>query len=173
MKKSLIIGIIVVSIVLLGVFLIIFTNNPHVTEENQDEDSNNTDITEPPILPEVNETGSEVNETESEIEPVPYIEIWPKEANELIKDSEVIVIDVSHLYSVGHLPGAVHYQFSDGSFENEVSNLDKDREYLIYSGVEINSKEAAQMLVDEGFKQVYRLRGSYTLWVDQGYDFEK
>lgn len=106
-------------------------------------------------------------------EEVSYTDISATEAKQLIDDNpEVVVIDVSPIYSAGHLPGAVNYYLGDGSLDAAIPTLDKDGTYLVYCHTESVSRQGAQKLVDAGFMNVYRLEGDYDAWVDAGYPIE-
>ena len=103
-----------------------------------------------------------------------YIDITPAEAKDLIDNNpDLIIIDVSPHYAQGHLPGAVHYYIGDGSLDEAIPMLDKNKKYLVYCHVDSVAIQGAQKLVDAGFKTVYRLEGNYSAWVDAGYPIEK
>ncbi|MFC2050397.1 rhodanese-like domain-containing protein [Chloroflexota bacterium] len=103
-----------------------------------------------------------------------YMDVTPAEAKDLIDNNpDLIVIDVSPHYAEGHLPGAVHYYLGDGSLDEAIPMLDKDKTYLVYCHVDSVAIQGAQKLVDAGFKNVYRLEGNYRAWVDAGYPIEK
>ena len=103
-----------------------------------------------------------------------YMDVTPEEAKELIENNpDLIIIDVSPNYADGHLPGAVSYYIGDGSLDNAIPTLDKEGKYLVYCHVDSVAIAGAQKLVDAGFKNVYRLEGNYSAWVDAGYEVEK
>jgi len=116
-----------------------------------------------------------VSETQEETGVVAgYKDISPAEAKKLIdENSELIVIDVSPNYAKGHLPEAVSYYVGDGSLEKAIPTLDKNATYLVYCHTDVASRQGAQMLIDAGFTDVYRLKGNYAAWVDAGYEVEK
>jgi rhodanese-related sulfurtransferase len=102
-----------------------------------------------------------------------YIDVTAEEAKDLIDTKQdLIIIDVSPNYDKGHIPGAVNYYVGDGSLDNAIPNLDKDKEYLVYCHVDSASISGAQKLIDAGFKTVYRLEGNYQAWIDAGYPIE-
>ena len=106
--------------------------------------------------------------TESE-----YIDVTPEEAKALIEDNpDLVIIDVSPHYEEGHLPGAVNYYIGDGSLDEAIPTLDKNGIYLVYCHSDSVSRQGAQALLDAGFKNVYRLEGNYSAWVDAGYEIE-
>ena len=105
---------------------------------------------------------------------VTYIDVSPAEAKDLIDENpDLIVIDVSPAYNQGHLPGAVHYYLGDGSLDNAIPTLDKNKTYLVYCHVDSVAIQGAQKLIDAGFQNVYRLEGNYSAWVNAGYPIEQ
>ena len=112
-------------------------------------------------------------EIKIEEEPLTYIHLLPDQAKELVDTTpDLIIIDVSPNYDKGHLPKAVNYYIGDGSLDNAIPNLDKEKIYLVYCHTDSASMEGAQKLADAGFKNVYRLEGNYKAWVDAGYPIE-
>ena len=111
--------------------------------------------------------------TEQREEQTGYIDVTAIEAKELIDTKpDLIIIDVSPNYDNGHIPGAINYYIGDGSLDNAISSLDKNKEYLVYCHVDSASIGGANKLVDAGFNMVYRLEGNYQAWVDAGYSIE-
>ena len=102
-----------------------------------------------------------------------YTDVTPEEAKALIEDNpDLVIIDVSPFYDQGHLPGAVNYYAGDGSLDEAIPTLDKNGIYLVYCHSDSVSRQGAQALIDAGFKNVYRLEGNYSAWVDAGYEIE-
>ena len=102
-----------------------------------------------------------------------YIDVTAEEAKNLIDTKpDLIIIDVSPNYDNGHIPGAINYYIGDGSLDNAIPSLDKDKEYLVYCHVDSASISGAQKLIDAGFTKVYRLEGNYQAWLDAGYPIE-
>jgi rhodanese-related sulfurtransferase len=102
-----------------------------------------------------------------------YIDVTAMEAKELIDTKpDLIIIDVSPNYDDGHIPGAINYYIGDGSLDDAIPSLDKNKEYLVYCHVDSVSISGAQKLIDAGFNTVYRLEGNYRAWVDAGYPIE-
>ncbi|MDO5674037.1 MAG: rhodanese-like domain-containing protein [bacterium] len=103
-----------------------------------------------------------------------YQELAVQDAKSFIDNhKDVVVIDVSTRYEQGHLPGAVNYPISDGTFDKALDSLDKDKMYLVYCHGDRPSIAAAEKLKEAGFNHVYRLVGNYQAWVDAGYAVEK
>jgi rhodanese-related sulfurtransferase len=102
-----------------------------------------------------------------------YMDVTAMEAKELIDSKpDIIIIDVSPNYNDGHIPGAINYYIGDGSLDDAIPSLDKNKEYLVYCHVDSASISGAQKLIDAGFNTVYRLEGNYRAWVDAGYPIE-
>lgn len=79
-------------------------------------------------------------------------------------DSErrVLVVDVRSLeeYMAGHLVGAQHIPIDDeGLWERRTSALDPDVPTIVYCRTGDRSADAAQLLVDQGFNEVYDVGG--------------
>ncbi|MBS3767530.1 MAG: rhodanese-like domain-containing protein [Candidatus Cloacimonetes bacterium] len=87
----------------------------------------------------------------------------------MLENPELVVIDVSPIYDKGHLPGAVNHPVGDGSLDEGIPMLDKDKVYLVYCHADEPSIAGAQALVNAGFENVYRLEGNYHVWIDAGY----
>jgi rhodanese-related sulfurtransferase len=116
---------------------------------------------------------SEEAEEESAEETTGYIDVTPEEVKDLIENNpDLITIDVSPNYANGHLPVAADCYVGDGSLDNVIPTLDKEAKYLVYCHVDSAAILGAQKLADSGFKNVYRLEGNYSGWVDAGYEAE-
>lgn len=110
---------------------------------------------------------------QKETQKVPFVDVTPAQAKELMdKNPDLLIIDVSPNYDLGHLPGAVSYYLGDGSLDRVIPTLDENGEYLVYCHSDASSVKGAQKLVDAGFKHVYRLQGNYQAWVEAGYEVE-
>ena len=103
-----------------------------------------------------------------------YVDLSLSEAKDLIDDNQdLIIIDVSPNYILGHLPGAVNYYLADGSLDKAIPTLDKSKTYLVYCHSDSVSIQGAKKLVSAGFQNVYRLEGNYEAWVAAGYSVEQ
>jgi rhodanese-related sulfurtransferase len=99
-----------------------------------------------------------------------YIDLSPEEAKELIDNTpDLIIIDVSPFYAQGHIPGSINYYLGDGSLDTAIPMLDQSKTYLVYCHVDSVSIAGANKLIEAGFKNVYRLEGNYSAWVESGY----
>ena len=102
-----------------------------------------------------------------------YTDISAAEAMMLVENNPgFIVVDVSPLYTDGHLPGAISLPLGDGTLDKAKMYLDPNAEYLIYCHTDEASMTGAQTLVNAGFSRVKRFAGNYSAWVDSGYSTE-
>ena len=102
-----------------------------------------------------------------------YTDISSIDAQDLIiNNPDLIIIDVSPNYEQGHLPNAVNYYVGDGSLDAAIPSLDPNAKYLVYCHFDSASRAGAQILVDSGFTDVYRLEDNYGGWVMRGYPVE-
>ncbi|WP_317136224.1 rhodanese-like domain-containing protein [Methanochimaera problematica] len=99
-----------------------------------------------------------------------YTDVSPSKAKEMISDEKVVVVDVSPVWSSGHLPGAINMPLS--AINDEIKYLSSDNDYLIYCHSDSASIEGAETFVNNGFTPVYRLDGNYRAWTDAGYPVE-
>jgi len=79
---------------------------------------------------------------------------------------------VSPFYAQGRIPGSINYYLGNGSLDNAIPTLDKNKIYLVYCHVDSVSIAGANKLIEAGFKTVYRLAGNYSAWVNAGYPVE-
>ena len=82
-------------------------------------------------------------------------------ASTLMITSEMTLIDVRDLveYEAGHLPGAVHLSFNDGTLEAELPSLNTESKYVLYCRSGNRSGQAAEMMRAAGFSDVTDLGG--------------
>ena len=105
---------------------------------------------------------------------MPYVDVTPQEALKLmLETTDLVTIDVSPAYAMGHLPKAVNYPVGDGSLDKAIPMLHVTKTYLVYCHADGPSISGSQKLVDAGVMKVYRLIGNYKAWTDAGYPVEK
>lgn len=83
-----------------------------------------------------------------------------------------LVLDLrSHgeLHSTGPIKGAQNLDFNSGRFQSAIPQLDKNTPMLLYCASGNRSSQAAKLLNDAGFKEVYDLQGGITAWKNAGF----
>lgn len=102
-----------------------------------------------------------------------YKDVSVSEAyNMMMTMSELIIVDVSPIYSKGHIKGAINAYVGDGTLDSKLQVWNQDSVYLVYCHSTKASKLGAEKFVEAGFKNVYRLDGNYKAWKKAGYPTE-
>ena len=93
----------------------------------------------------------------------------------LVDSGQGIVLDVRTVREVaqGHIPNAAVADIYQSDFVKKINQLPKDKEVYVYCTVGARSSQAAQVLVNNGFKKVYNLNGGIIDWARNGYPLEK
>ena len=99
-----------------------------------------------------------------------YTDMTAEEASSFAVKASTLVVDVSPVWAEEHIPGAVSMPLA--TLEEELANLGRDREYLIYCHSDSASIRGAETFVANGFSPVYRLDGNYAAWTAAGYPVE-
>lgn len=97
------------------------------------------------------------------LEPKDYQALANSKANKVVLD-----VRTAPEFAQGHLSGAVMIDFNQANFKENVLKLDKSKPVFVYCAAGARSKNAASVLVDLGFKQVFDLRGGLHAWKSAG-----
>jgi phage shock protein E len=90
------------------------------------------------------------------------IDVTPAEFQELLQDQKGVVIDVrtKNEYDQGHLSITdAQYDFLSGEFQEQMDSFDKDETYYLYCRTGNRSGQAARIMLNEGFENVYNVGG--------------
>jgi rhodanese-related sulfurtransferase len=111
-----------------------------------------------------------------EKEPAIVKVISPQEVYDAVygKNADVQLLDVrtQEEYGASHLKDAQNICVTNNDFEEKVKKLDKNKPVYVYCKKGGRSAEAAKILSDMGFKQVYDLQGGITNWEEKGLETE-
>lgn len=95
-----------------------------------------------------------------------YQNIGAEDLHSLLqKDSNIVLVDVrepGELEEEGFIPGAVNIPL--GQIEKRMGEISRDRKVVIYCRSGRRSAEAAKLLVEKGYTDVYNLKGGITAW---------
>ncbi|MDG5767657.1 rhodanese-like domain-containing protein [Balneolales bacterium ANBcel1] len=93
-----------------------------------------------------------------------YIDIRPGELEKLLAERDVVIIDVRTPaeWAGGTVEGALTINLSDPSFEERVTALDPDADYLIYCNSGNRSRVASHFMSANGFRSVFNYDGMHT-----------
>ncbi len=102
-----------------------------------------------------------------------YIDVGISQAKEMIGSGEVFLLDVRTQaeYDEGYITGSTLIPVQ--VIETRLDEIPKDKKILVYCRSGRRSSEASQILVDNGFKQVYNMAGGIIEWTNAGYNVEK
>ena len=129
-----------------------------------------------------NMTGGIIQWVEEELptiqETPPYISesITPQEAFDLIQENQdnldFVIIDIRtpEEFADGHIENAINIDYRSETFRDELSQLDKNKTYLIYYSCAcggIDSK-TLNMMAELNFREVYKISGGSDQWKAEG-----
>ena len=92
------------------------------------------------------------------------------EFSKKITESGVVILDVRTPgeFAEGYIEDAQNIDFQSGNFENEIAALDKNVTYAVYCRSGNRSGQAAKIMHDAGFQDVYNLDGGVIDWTSEG-----
>ncbi len=101
--------------------------------------------------------------------------IRPEQAQKLIADKKVLVLDVRtpEEFASGHIAGATNIDFRDKDFQAKIAKLDKSQAYLVNCASGARSAKACVAMEDLHFPTLYNLRGGIAAWKEAGLPVEK
>lgn len=103
---------------------------------------------------------------------VPRVEhITPDQMQRKMAEEPGTILDVRTPQEIaeGKIDGAVEKDLFDEDFEEVLDTLDRDKPVYVYCAAGGRSSDAADILIDKGFKKVYNLQGGIFEWEDQGH----
>ena len=89
-----------------------------------------------------------------------------------MQDIDYIIIDVrtSDEFSSGYIKNAMNLDFYSESFQNDILSIDKNLPVVLYCRTNNRSTKTANILKENGFKEISVLEGGITDWVKNGND---
>jgi len=103
------------------------------------------------------------------------VQVSADEAEDLVAtragDPGFTILDVRtpEEFATGHLEGAVNIDFSDPGFSEAIAALDRDVPYVLYCRTGNRSAEAAALMRELSFAEVYEISGGIVEWVGAGF----
>lgn len=89
-----------------------------------------------------------------------------------ILDSDYTLIDVrtQDEFDLGHIDSAINLDFYSETFQNDILSLPKNETIVLYCRTNNRSSKTANILKENGFKEISVLEGGITEWVKNGND---
>ena len=102
----------------------------------------------------------------------------PEEALKFLSENDkkpAIIIDLREVssFTAGHIKGAENIPFKKDNFKERVSSYDRKAPILIYCGKGLKTSEAALLLRQSGFTDIYTLEGGFESWKNMGYEISE
>jgi phage shock protein E len=91
----------------------------------------------------------------------------PAELQALPRSADWQILDVRTPEEVaeGFIPAASHFlDFYAPDFATRLEKLDRNKKWVVYCRSGKRSSQAAQLMIDKGFTQVYNLQGGISSW---------
>lgn len=91
----------------------------------------------------------------------------PQTFNESMKSSEskqILDVRTAEEYAKGHIDGATNADINSSDFSDAIQKLDKDKAVFVYCLSGGRSSSAAQLLKEQGFKEIINLEGGILAW---------
>ena len=106
----------------------------------------------------VTETEKTINYDEISLDPAAF--------GTEIKKGNAVVIDLGYPtdYEQAHIDGAININFFEEGFQEKILLLEKDKKYYLYSKNEALTKRTAAHMKQNGFAEVYFLKGGWEAW---------
>lgn len=91
------------------------------------------------------------------------VDDFEKKLNE---NSKVQLIDVrtADEFNQAHLKNALNYDINSNQFETQIASLDKTKPVLVYCLSGGRSSSAAEIMTENGFKELYNMEGGMMKW---------
>ena len=89
-----------------------------------------------------------------------------------LRDSDYTLIDVrtQDEFDLGHIDSAINLDFYSESFQNDILSLPKNETIVLYCRTNNRSTKTANILKENGYKEILVIRGGITEWVKKGND---
>ncbi len=92
----------------------------------------------------------------------------------VMHDKTVVVLDVRtpEEYARGHIEGALNINIANSGFSDSVSNLDREKTYIVHCAANANNGRAAESLGimrNHGFEKLLNMQGGIIAWQESAY----
>ncbi|WP_343854038.1 rhodanese-like domain-containing protein [Algoriphagus jejuensis] len=111
---------------------------------------------------------TEAESTETLGEAASPINLDPAKFQEMSGEGIILDVRTPEEIASGKIEGALEMDFRQADFASQIANLPKDKAIFVYCAVGARSKSAAELLIQDGFSQVYHLSGGTQAWTQSG-----
>tara|TARA_B100000989_G_scaffold297508_1_gene283466 strand:+ start:967 stop:1359 length:393 start_codon:yes stop_codon:yes gene_type:complete len=87
-----------------------------------------------------------------------------------LQDLDYTLIDVrtQDEFDLGHIDSAINLDFYSDTFQNDILSIPKNEKIILYCRTNNRSTKTANILKENGFKEISVLEGGITEWVKKG-----
>ncbi len=102
-----------------------------------------------------------------------YVDVSVQQGKEMIDRDEVFILDVRtrEEYNESHINGSTLIPVQE--LDIRFKELPRDKKILVYCRTGGRSVTASEILVKNGFTQIYNMKGGITEWKNAGYEVVK
>lgn len=90
-----------------------------------------------------------------------------------LKNVQLIDVRTPGEFEGGYIKGAININYQGDNFEAEIARLDKTRPTFVYCQAGGRSSEACEYMGNQGFKEIYDLKGGMNSWNNANKPVEK
>ncbi len=96
-----------------------------------------------------------------------------QEARNMILEGDIFILDVrtQEEYDAGHIMNSTLIPLE--TLTTQLNEIPKDKKILVYCRSGIRSAQASEILVNNGFKNVYNMNGGIEAWIKSGFETVK
>lgn len=85
-----------------------------------------------------------------------------------VKESQILDVRTPQEFASGHIKGAKNIDYRNAAFSQESKKLDLKKPVFVYCHMGSRSSGAAKILKQNGFQEIYELKGGLISWVQSG-----
>lgn len=101
--------------------------------------------------------------------------IYSKDVNKMMSGkTKYVLLDVRTPgeFNSGHIKGAINIDVNQNDVYSKIDKLDKKATYIVYCRTQNRSQVVGNYMINNGFKEVYKMQDGITGWVANGFPTE-
>jgi rhodanese-related sulfurtransferase len=94
----------------------------------------------------------------------------PADFQQQLQAHKGVLLDVRtpEEFNEGHLGNAMNIDYKNSDFKDQLQKLDKTKPYFVYCKAGVRSEKATEIMKEQGFTEVYHMKGGIDAWKEQG-----
>ena len=103
------------------------------------------------------------------------IDVTVSQAFEIIQNNQnnenfrILDVRTAMEYQQSHLGSAINIDYYSENYQNRLSELDKNKTFLVYCQSGNRSAQGANIMINTGFVNIYNMLGGISAWISAGY----